>query len=119
MAFPILRGVDFQRHFDLAVDIKNMKLTRNGHPYVQLSAPQSSGHVGVVADISTPSPAGAAQQPQAASLCARPPAGGQSQVLDILFIAVLFIAENPKQDRNRFNSITKTKHFVHLVILFI
>ena len=73
VAFPIL-GVDFLWHFDLAVDIKNMKLTRNGHPYVQLSAPQSCGHIGEVADISTPSPAGAAQQPQAASLCAWPPA---------------------------------------------
>ena len=29
VAFPIL-GVDFLQHFDLAVDIKNMKLTING-----------------------------------------------------------------------------------------
>ena len=28
-------------------------------------------------------------------------------------------AESPKQDSKRFNSITKTIHFAHLVILFI
>ena len=61
VAFPIL-GVDFLRHLDLAVDIKNMNLMRNGCTYMQLSTPQSSGHLGVVADISTPSSASAAQQ---------------------------------------------------------
>ena len=30
-----------------------------------------------------------------------------------------YIAESPKQDSKRFNSITKTIHFAHLGILFI
>ena len=73
VAFPII-GVDFLNNFKLAVDITNRRLTRSGHPYVKLSAPQSSGQVGVVAERSPTPTAGVAQQPQAASLCARPPA---------------------------------------------
>ena len=79
-AFPII-GVDFLNHFKLAVDITNRRLTHSGRLYVKLSAPQSSGQVGVVA-VSSPTPtAGVAQQPHAASLCARPPAAVISQQL--------------------------------------
>ena len=78
VAFPII-GVDFLNHFELAVDINNRRLTPSGHPYMKLSAFQSSCHVGVVAE-SYPTPtAGVAQQAQGASLCARSPAAVISQ----------------------------------------
>ena len=64
VAFPII-GVDFLNHFKLGVDITNRRLTRKGSPYVTLSTPQSSGHVGVVAESSSTPTAGVAQQPQA------------------------------------------------------
>ena len=71
VAFPII-GVDFLNHFKLAVDITNRRLTHSGRLYVKLSAPQSSGQVGVVAESSPTPTAGVAQQPHAASLCAQP-----------------------------------------------
>ena len=41
LAFPIL-GADFLEHFNFMVDIKNKRLVRTGHSYVQLSTPQVS-----------------------------------------------------------------------------
>ena len=82
MALPIL-GADFLGHFNFMVDLRRKHLVGPDCSYVQLSAPKSSIKgvpVGVVAEDTTAT-AGDAQQPQATSLCTRPPAAVISQQL--------------------------------------
>ena len=85
LAFPIL-GADFLDHFNFMVDLRRKRLVRPDRSYTTASAstaqqPQAASLCArpPAAVISTAPPAGGAQQPQAASLCARPPVAVISQ----------------------------------------
>jgi len=55
VAFPIV-GANFLRHFDLVVDLRRMRLIRNGRSFITLAAPPRGARlaaIGVVAADST------------------------------------------------------------------